>query len=106
MLPDNRLLAERRLNPLRRKLQCDGKLKAKYFDTMKDHLTKGYINLASNVSRRWYLPHHPVLNPKKPEKLRIVLDCAASFEGRSLNDALLSGPDWTNKLIGVLSRFR
>ena len=53
----------------------------------------------------WYLPHHYVLHPRK-QKLRIVFDCAARYEGVSLNDCVLQGPDLTNKLVGVLLRFR
>ena len=54
----------------------------------------------------WCLPHHPVLNPNKPDKVRIVFNCASNFAGVSLNDKVSSGPDLTNKLLGVLQRFR
>ena len=53
----------------------------------------------------WYLPHHPVFHPQKPEKVRVVFDCAAKFKG-TLNDQLLQGPDLTNGLLGVIIRFR
>ncbi|XP_060589840.1 uncharacterized protein LOC132744996 [Ruditapes philippinarum] len=56
--------------------------------------------------RIWYLPHHPVVNPKKPGKVRVVFDCAAKYRGTSLNDNLLQGPDLTNSITGVLMRFR
>lgn len=54
----------------------------------------------------WYIPHHGVFHPKKPGKLRVVFDCSAVHDGQSLNGHLLQGPDMTNTLIGVLSRFR
>ena len=105
-LIDNLVLAEQRLAALKRRLLRDDTLKSRYFQTMREHIEKGHVSLAGNMSHRWYLPHHPVINPKKPEKLRIVFDCAATFKGISLNRALLQGPDWTTKLIGVLIRFR
>ena len=54
----------------------------------------------------WYLPHHPVTHPLKSAKVRVVYDCAAKYGGTSLNQQLLQGPDQTNQLVGVLSRFR
>ena len=57
-------------------------------------------------SRHWYLPHHSVTCPRKPDKLRVVFDAAARYRGTSLNDNLLTGPDLANSLIGVLLRFR
>lgn len=56
--------------------------------------------------KTWYLPHHGVFNPNKPGKIHIAFDCGAEFQGRSLNKDLLSGPDLTNQIVGVLTRFR
>ena len=56
--------------------------------------------------RFWHLPHHPVFNPKKPDKTRVVFDRAATYQGVSLNSQILQGPDLANNLIGVLTRFR
>ena len=53
----------------------------------------------------WYLLHHPVTHPLKPEKVRVVFDCAAQFAHTSLNRQLLQGPDLTNSIVGVLTRF-
>ena len=47
-----------------------------------------------------------MFQPQKPDKVRIVLDCAARFRGKSLNDELLQGPDFMNSLVGVLLQFR
>ncbi len=111
-LPYNRPLAEHRLNLLKKRLQRNPDLLKKYSDNMDDLLAKGY---ATKVSRfdfdnpqqpLWYLPHHPVYNPNKPDKMRVVFDCAAKYDGTSLNDNLLQGPDLANGLVGVLIRFR
>ncbi|BHF65196.1 hypothetical protein SprV_0200820600 [Sparganum proliferum] len=66
-------------------------------------MEKGYIervdgNKAFPVTRHWYLPHHPVVNPRKPEKIRVVFDCAAKCQGVALNDNLYQGPDLNAKL--------
>ena len=59
-----------------------------------------------NVFTVWYFPHHPVVDLRKPGKLRIVFDCTAKFNGNCLNDKLMKGPDLANSLVGVLTRFR
>ena len=46
-----------------------------------------------------------VTHPVK-EKLRVVFDCAASYQSRSLNKELSTGPDLINSLVSVLLQFR
>ena len=110
-LPDNKRMAELRLGSLRRKLEKNPGLGEKYAEGMQDLLEKGYaVKVPSGEAERqdgkvWYLPHHPVVNPNK-EKPWIVFDCAAQHLGVSLNSKVLQGPDLTNKLVGVLTRFR
>ena len=58
------------------------------------------------MGKTWFIPHHSVYHPHKPGKNRVVFDCSAKYKGKSLNDLLLKGPDLTNSLLGVLTRFR
>lgn len=84
----------------------------KYKTTMTDYIEKGHAEripkeeFEENDRPVWYLPHHPVTHPLKPDKVRVVYDCAAKYGGTSLNQQLLQGPDQMNQLVGVLSRFR
>ena len=41
----------------------------------------------------------------KLENVRVVFDGSAEFDERSLNKELLTGPDLTNQITGVLLRF-
>lgn len=54
----------------------------------------------------WYIPHQGVYHSRKPNKIRVVFDCSAKYKGTALNDDLLSGPDLTNGMTGVLCWFR
>jgi hypothetical protein len=109
-LPDNKCMAEQRLASLGRRLRNYPNLLIRYAAGMEDLVEKGYAErvhettITSGVT--WYIPHHNVVNVNKPDKLRIVFDCAAKFHGVSLNLEVLQGPDLTNKLLGVLLRFR
>ena len=111
-LPNNRVVAERRGLLLKKRLLRDEAMREKYKATMTDYIEKGHAEripeeeLELNDRPVWYLPHHPVTHPLKPDKVRVVYDCAAKYGGTSLNQQLLPGPDQTNQLIGVLSRFR
>ena len=110
-LSNNRLQAEQRLRSLKRRLQHDPSLLDKYRKFMADLLCKDYARKVSNqdsgpLRTQWYLPHHPVFHPQKPDKVRVVFDCSAKHRDTSLNDQLLQGPDLTNTLVGVLTRFR
>ena len=66
---------------------------------------RDHSNKNGNDDVVWYLPHHSVTHPKKPEKVRVVFNCATKYQSTSLNDQTLQGPDLTNSLTGVLIRF-
>ena len=106
-LENNKSQAESRLQPLKRCLQRDEILRKKYKDFMDNLLSKNYAEKVTSADLSpkdtWYLPHHPVFHPQKPDKVRVVFDCSAKHRGTSLNDQLLQGPDLTNSLVGVLT---
>ena len=108
-LPNNRQLAIKRLAHLKQRFNCDSKYAEQYSKFIEQMLIEGDAELADEAAKPGevcYIPHHGVYHPKKPDKLRVVFDCSARFQGHSLNDHLLSGPDLTNSLLGVLCRFR
>lgn len=108
-LPDNKQLAIVRLNHLKRKLLKDQTYNEQYVKFMEEVIKKGDAQEVKDDGKegeKWYIPHHGVYHPKKPDKLRVVFDCSAKYKGASLNDHLLTGPDLMNKLNGVLIRFR
>ncbi|KAJ8332755.1 hypothetical protein SKAU_G00416510, partial [Synaphobranchus kaupii] len=108
-LPDNKKLAIVRSKHLKRKLEKSPKYKEDYVKFMDDVFKDGdaeEVDVSPKEGNTWYIPHHGVYHPRKPEKIRVVFDCSAKFEGTSLNDHLLTGPDLTNTLTGVLCRFR
>ena len=105
-LPNNKVMAQKRLELLKRKLQHNQELKQEYISFMQKIIDNGDAEeTVQEEEQEWYLPHHGVYHPKK-RKLRVVFDCAATFKGTSLNDHLLSGPNLMNDLIGVFMRFR
>ena len=100
-------LAKSRLDNLKRKLERDPNLESQYCRVIKKYEHEGAARLVGKVPTggRWYIPHHAVMNPNKPDP-RVVFDCAAKFKGKSLNDYLFTGPENTSPLVEVLLRFR
>lgn len=111
-LPNNKELAERRLGKLANKLRGNPELKKQYVAHMDNLFVKGYAEPipdddgVDQTLCSWYIPHHGVFHPQKPNKLRVVFDCSFKLIGVSINDHLLQGPDLMNSLVGILLRFR
>ena len=112
-LPNNYFSSLVQLKSLEKRLSRHTTLNENYANTIREELEKGYLITvpdAHKVEQRsykeCYLPHHPVINPNKPGKVRRVINGAAKFHGTSLNKSLLTGPDLLQNLIHVLLRFR
>ena len=90
-IQSNYKVAEKRSMLLQRKLLANDEFAQGYkkcMDKFLDHdfareLNENEIDTASNGT--WYIPHHAVINEKK-KKVRVVFDCAAKHNGKSLND--------------------
>ena len=112
-LPNNYSSAVSQLKSLERRLEKDANLKQRYKETIDVDVQKGFVRVLdeaelenTNSDLQWYVPHLPVLNPNKPDKVRRVCNAASKFGGVSLNDNLMAGPDLLQSLIGVIFRFR
>ena len=59
---------------------------------MKEMIDKGQAervpdeDLHLSNGRIWYIPHHGVYHPQKPDKIRVVFDASAEFKGESLTE--------------------
>ncbi|KAJ8356219.1 hypothetical protein SKAU_G00190130 [Synaphobranchus kaupii] len=110
-MPNNRTVAEQRATKLKKKLIKNPEFQTDYNAFMQDVISKDYAakvsieNLWCKDGEVWYIPYHGVYHPKK-KKIRVVFDCTATYQGVSLNNQLLQGPDLTNTLVGVLTRRR
>ena len=68
-LQNNYSAALRQFKSLQTSLGKEENLKERYSQTIESDLKKGYVSeleTSDNISMTlcWYLPHHPVLNPK------------------------------------------
>ena len=111
-LPNNQAQALSRLNLLKKKFSRDDKFSTEYTSFMEENNFKRASQKQSRskkvtvVTITYGTFRTTVSFTLKKKKIRVVFDCSARFESISLNDLLLSGPDLTNDLLGVLLRFR
>ena len=91
---------------LKRRCEKDKQYHKDYVAFMSDIIASGDAEKVPehkvHQSTCWYIPQHGVYHPQKPRNIRVVFDCSARFEGVSLNDHLLTEPELTNTLVGVL----
>ncbi|XP_058826810.1 uncharacterized protein LOC131686833 [Topomyia yanbarensis] len=111
--PDSFPMALHRMKQLEKKLERNPELHKNVCRQIEEFQQKGYAHLATaeelirtETDKVWYLPLNVVTNPRKPGKVRLVWDAAASVQGVSLNTQLLTGPDLLIPLVQVIVGFR
>ena len=110
-LLNNRPLAVKRWNQLNVRFNKSPEFLKDYQVFMKDvieHCAEKVPEDCLNINNGQvnYVPHTGVYHPRKKDKIRVVFDCSARYDGSCLNDHLLQGPDFMNGLLGILCRFR
>ncbi|XP_067643433.1 uncharacterized protein [Eurosta solidaginis] len=112
ILPPSYDMACHRLKNLETRMLKDASFAERYKNEIDAYISKGYARPLRQEERlksrptTWYLPHFGVVNPHKPNKLRIVFDAAAATSNVSLNSVLLKGPDHAKPLIAIIHKFR
>ena len=112
-IQNNYFLANSQFCSLERRLEKDESLKQRYEQTINVDLQNGYVRKLeerelgeTKDEKQWYVPHHPVINPNKPEMFRRVCNAGAKYKGESLNDKPLTGPELLQNLVGIIFRFQ
>ena len=110
-LPNNRPLAEKRLESTEQKLAKNPEIAESYQKIIKEYLEKKYIRRVPldepSPPSEWLLPHFPVVRPdRSTTKVRIVFDALATYQGRSRNPETLPGPKLQSNISDILVRFR
>ena len=112
-LPDNRDAALRWFFSQEARIIKNTSLAERSCRAMQENVKLGFARKltaqeerSGSVGRVWYNKYHPVINPNKPDKCRMVFDLSAMFSGVSLNSKLVKGPDLLANQVGVTLRFR
>jgi len=110
-LPNNPKLAVKRVMQLKHRFKKNSQFYQDYVNCMSEVISKWAEDVPEKDIERDdgtvnYVPHTGVYHPKIPGKIRVVFDCSAEYEGVSLNNYLLRGPNLMNGLFGVFCRFR
>ena len=99
-------MAKRKLPSLKKRFTQNSEFFEKYNAKMAEYLERcaepasGESLLPSRIN---YISHHCTA---ANTNFKVVFYCSACFNGTSLNDKLLHGPDLTNSVVGDLLRFR
>ena len=76
---------------------------------MEEIISKGYARKSNSEAvpgKIWCLPHHCAYHPNKTGKITVIFGRSAYYKDRGINRELLSRPDLTNQIAGVLQQLR
>ena len=111
-LHDNFDLSNKRLHSLLLRLRRDPDVMHEYDAIIRSQLQQAIVEEVNphnkgRSGRVHYLPHHAMVRKdRETTKLRIVYDASAKATGCSLNECLLKGPKFDQKIFDILLRFR
>ena len=104
-LKNNKTVALRRLNGLM-SFAKEPEYQKEYQKAVRKYLNDGYDEKI-DLPNQWFLPHHGVYKKSVEEKkFHIVLYTTAEFEGKSLNNSMLTRPKLQSELPEILLKFR
>ena len=112
VIPDNYVLAEKRLKSLLNRLKLKPEIFKQYNSVIKEQIACGVVEYATDdeisTGTTHYIPHSGVLKEdRKTTKVRVVYDASSKLAGEiSLNECLHSGPNLLPLIFDVLLRFR
>ena len=95
-LPNSRHKTLQRLKHFNNKFQRNLTFCNHYKEFMNTLMRNGYAKKSTDSAtdeKCWYIRHHGVCNENKPNKIRAVFNCSTKYQGRSLNNELMSGVD-------------
>lgn len=95
-LPNNKPQAVKRATILANSLRKNDNKRQHFTTFMEKIFNKEHAGPAEPLEENkecWYLPLFGVYHPKKPDQIRGVFDSSSTYNGISLNDVLLQGPD-------------
>ena len=75
-------MVERRTQYLKKRFEKDPKYFHLYKEFMEEILSKGYAKISKDTltdRKVWYLPHHGVYHPAKPNKICVSSDWRAEY---------------------------
>ena len=114
LLPDNYELSRRRLQSLLRRLRRTPDILQEYDSVIRRQLELSIVQPVPDsdqgaVGQVHLLPVSPcriVKQERETSRVRVVYDASAKDGGPSLNECLLTGPNFNQRILDILLRFR